>query len=279
MLLDKNVEINISNRVKSYYKKLGYNVDKNKITVKIHDLPKNSHVYVNVMCDKCGKTKKIMWNKYIINTKNEEIYYSCSQKCSVEKVENIFIEKYGFNSSAKSEIVKEKQKKTNIERYGFVCPLKNKDIKEKRRITMINRYGVEYTTQNKDLLEKIMSKIIDTVNKRRNTMIKNGNIIVDNSELIEYNKEVRKLTRKNKNKLLELWDGYDYYDGEYIKNNFIKYKNNNKNYPNIDHKISINYGYINKISAEEMSSIDNLCLTKRYINIKKRNLCESDFIF
>jgi hypothetical protein len=46
-----------------------------------------------------------------------------------------------------------------------------------------------------------------------------------------------------KKDLLENWDGYDYYDGEYIKDNFCLYSND-KNYPTMDHKISCYYGFL-----------------------------------
>ena len=79
---------------------------------------------------------------------------------------------------------------------------------------------------------------------------------------------VIRLSHKNKKILLKNWDGYDYYDGEYIKDNFnLPY--HHKNYPTIDHKTSIFEGFKNNISAENISNISNLCFTKRYINSKK----------
>ncbi len=47
-------------------------------------------------------------------------------------------------------------------------------------------------------------------------------------------------------------------------------------YPTIDHKISVHYGFINNINPEEISSLENLCLTKRRINSKKNS--KIDFI-
>ena len=57
---------------------------------------------------------------------------------------------------------------------------------------------------------------------------------------------------------------------QYIKNNFMLDKND-PSYPTIDHKISIFFGFINKISVEEISRIENLCLTKRILNLKKNH--------
>lgn len=49
------------------------------------------------------------------------------------------------------------------------------------------------------------------------------------------------------------------------------------NYPTIDHKISVYYGFINNISPEEIGDISNLCITKRWINSTKRDSIESEF--
>jgi hypothetical protein len=84
------------------------------------------------------------------------------------------------------------------------------------------------------------------------------------------------LTHKNKKIIYANWNGFDYYDGEYIKNNF-KYDSRSSNYPTVDHKISIRYGYDNNISAEEISDLDNLCITKKKINTSKYIKTEYEF--
>jgi len=54
--------------------------------------------------------------------------------------------------------------------------------------------------------------------------------------------------------------------------------NNDRMYRTIDHKISIYYGYMNKIDADIISSIENLCITKRFINSKKSAKTENEFL-
>ena len=49
---------------------------------------------------------------------------------------------------------------------------------------------------------------------------------------------------------------------------FTKY---DKSYPTIDHKISVFNGFINNISPEEISQLENLCITKRTNNSKKNS--------
>lgn len=85
-----------------------------------------------------------------------------------------------------------------------------------------------------------------------------------------YRRKVDKLTRDIKNILIESWNGLDYYDGEYILNNFnLKYTHGD--YPTIDHKISVSYGFKNNIPPEEIARFENLCVTKRRTNSKKYN--------
>lgn len=84
----------------------------------------------------------------------------------------------------------------------------------------------------------------------------------------KYKIKVHCLTRRNKKLLLQNWNGLDFYDSEYIKNNFNLNPNDSK-YPTIDHKISIFEGYKNEIQPEEISKINNLVITKRYLNRSK----------
>jgi hypothetical protein len=85
------------------------------------------------------------------------------------------------------------------------------------------------------------------------------------------------LTERNRKFLLEKWDGIDYYDGEYIKDNF-NLSHTDPLFPTLDHKISIIYGFKNDIPLEDISKIENLCMTKRKINSSKSHNIESDFI-
>jgi len=89
------------------------------------------------------------------------------------------------------------------------------------------------------------------------------------STFLLYKRNCQKLTYRLKKKIFEEWDGYDFYDDEYIKGN-KNFNNTNPLYPTIDHKISIFYGFLNNISEEEICDMKNLCITKRSINCSKR---------
>jgi len=126
------------------------------------------------------------------------------------------------------------------------------------------KYGYEYALQNDDVIRKR----IDTINKNR---------IYDLTDMLIYRTLVQKLTKLYKKILFDSWNGYDYYDNEYIRDNF-ELNSNNILYPTIDHKISIFYGFMNDISIDDIAHIDNLCITKRTINSSKNRMCENEYI-
>ena len=70
--------------------------------------------------------------------------------------------------------------------------------------------------------------------------------------------------------------GHDYYDGEYIKDNF-DLEINDRNYPTIDHIIPKIYGFLNNIEPKEICKLENLCITKRTFNCSKKSMEISEF--
>lgn len=206
-----------------------------------------------------NKSKKSMLEKYGVDhyskTKEFKEKIRNNKEEIVNKIKFTFLKNYGVEWISQSSIWKNKYSK------------QRKDIRNKIIETCLRKYGVENVSQVNEIYDKILKSKIDK------------NIIIDIDDLSEwdaYKRNVRKLTTRVRNNLFEQWDGYDYYDGEYIKN----YENLNhidKNYPTIDHKISVLNGFLNGISEEEISSIDNLCITKRTINCSKKYYNEEDF--
>ena len=90
------------------------------------------------------------------------------------------------------------------------------------------------------------------------------------NSFMEYRQIVNIETRKYTNELFDNWNGFDYYDKKYIKEN-LKLNYGNKNYPTIDHKISILNGFIDDISPRVIGNIKNLCITTRSNNSKKNS--------
>jgi predicted RNA-binding Zn-ribbon protein involved in translation (DUF1610 family) len=154
------------------------------------------------------------------------------------------------------EIIKKVCKKTKI----LICPVCGEEI-----ITNINNDRkfcspkCQYEARSLGITKRIVK-----------VPYKNSIPLDRINEYKFYRLLVRKLTKRNKKELLKNWDGIDYYDGKYIKDNFLLHHLNN-NYPTIDHKQSIHTCFKNKISAEDCSMLNNLCFTKRIINCIKNN--------
>lgn len=157
--------------------------------------------------------------------------------------------------------------KTNLTKYGVINPFQSEKCKDKIKQTNIEKYGCEYPMQNDDIKNLSL----------RNRLLIDKPLKSINLEYETYKNDVRRLTNRNKNKLFEKWDGYDFYDGEYIKN-YQNLDSNDRKYPTVDHKISKYHGYLNKIQPEIISNIDNLCITKRTINSHKNFKTEEQFI-
>ena len=307
MIITKNIIINITNRNIKNYKKTISDVKIGKIEIPIELLFKGSHTKIHVKCDFCGKENNIPYRQYLASFKYN--YYTCSPKCSYSKNKITNLDKYGVDNPAKSNDIKEKSKITCLEKYGCESYLKTDDIKEKGKITCLEKYGCEshnssnivknnkkkvffekYGVENPSQLDEIKNKKIQTSlknygvenpgqsivvkSKMKQSRILNGNQIPD-SQLNDFQKYYKKVscdTYKNKKDLFKNWNGYDYYDNEYILENF-ELNSNDSNYPTIDHKISVYYGFINNIDSKEISKLENLCITKRYINSKKNKKC------
>jgi hypothetical protein len=101
------------------------------------------------------------------------------------------------------------------------------------------------------------------------TRKKNGNLIED-LNWKQYWKRCDWLTRKIRKQMLETWDGYDYIDGEYIKDN-LKLHYSDKNYPTLDHIKPRSQCFKEGLSPYEATQSENLKWTKRINNSKKYN--------
>jgi hypothetical protein len=195
--------------------------------------------------------------------------YNC-KACNNITLKKSMLEKYGYdNPSLVTEFV-EKRKKTCLEKYENEYVINSEHSKEKREITFSERYGGHPMKTN------IKYKGVE---KSNNTKLERGLIVPNNllNEWLIYRKIVRKITDRNRKFIFENWSGLDYYDGEYIKDNFNK-KHTDYDYPTIDHKISIIYGFKNNIPPEEIANLFNLCVTKKGINSSKSFLKEDDYI-
>lgn len=288
MIISKEAEVVLNSVNFKHFQSLGYSDLKKgkKIIVPIDHLNKGSHSIVRVKCDICGKEKDLEYRFYLkCFNRNGHEFYTCSSKCGRIKSEKTSMDRYGVEHYSNSE----KFKQTCLDKYGVENPSQFKNFKEKRKNTMFERHGVEYYVLSNDFKEKsektsmknygtlhpMMSQKMKPV---REAYYNKMGYNIENDEFELYKNKVYRLTKKIKKELIKNWDGTDYYDGEYIKDNFnLPY--HSINYPTIDHKITIFKGFKNEIDAEKIADISNLCFTKRFINSKKYTTIETEFYF
>lgn len=156
--LPQFVKIKWNSANKQYYEKKGYKYTKVKeqFEVNVLDLPINSRIKVNAICDYCGAEHitlfKIANPNKIVKYKSE--HKICCKKCWFIKVKDVNTEKYGIDILSKLSSVKEKARNTSIEKYGAASPTLNKDIRNKVKQTCLQKYGVENCFQNEELKQK-----------------------------------------------------------------------------------------------------------------------------
>jgi hypothetical protein len=117
MIKEEKIDIHISYRNITHFKKLGYDAILNEmLLINTRDLSSVSHQEVTAVCDKCGREKVIKYHKYLENEKRCG-YYGC-RKCSNDKREITSLERFGVTNYAKTDECKQKISKSNIEKYG-----------------------------------------------------------------------------------------------------------------------------------------------------------------
>ena len=210
--------------------------------------------------NKIKKTNLIKYNVEFI-TQNNEIK---------NKIRKTFDDKYGGNLMG-SEIIKKKIKETNLKKYGFEFSSQNDDVKKKKMEIFQNKYG-GFLMGSKSTKQKIEKTNLEKYGHMNyfstDEFKKSQGIILDKNLLndwILYKRQSRRIFRKIKSKVIENWNGYDYYDNKYIKNN-LNLPFYHKNYPTIDHKKSVYNGFINETPVEEINKIENLVVTTRLNN-------------
>jgi hypothetical protein len=245
MIKTEIIEIKLNAKTIKWYWGLGYSGTTNQvIKINVGDLIPTSHYKVQCICDICLSERLLPYKSYVKFINGDGKYYC--HKCSMIKKRNTNLIKYGVTHTLQDSVIRENIKKTCQKKYNADCYLASKE------------YLANTTIKNRIRLKNCA----------------NGRWFKDEdlSEFLRYKRRCRTLTDKNRIELFNSWDGTDFYDGEYIKENF-KLHFTNKDYPTVDHKISIAYGFRNKITEQDICSIENLCVTKRRINNSKREKC------
>ena len=268
MLISKSVKIKPVRESYTHFKNLGYDIKyRQEIEVPIEHLREGSSVKVEVRCEGgCEKNYLVEYRSYIHSINYGYLKEYCCKSCSSKisfNVEN--------NPIFRNECVEKKErtrKLTCLNKYGVDCVLKDDKVQNKIKKNRIEKYGTE-----------IIGNIPGVQNKIRKSKELNGKMIpleLKNDWEI-YKLECHRLTKREKKELLDKWNGYDFYDNEYIRENF-KLLYNDKRYPTIDHIVPKIYGYLNKIPAIEICKLENLCITKRQLNCSKKSINCEEFL-
>jgi hypothetical protein len=277
MIKFDKIKINVSYRNIKHYLKLGYNPILNtELEIDTNHLSTSSHVKIDVICSICNGENNLMYYKYIKNVERHG-FYGC-RKCSRQKAAMTSLDKYGVDNYSKTDEWKKRVETTNIRKFGYKTNLISPEYKINIENILINKYGTKnwWNIKNVNTKLKFISKDKIKMTKILYSEDLYDNDIINNDYLL-YRNECRRITKSNIKTLMCKWDGLDYYTKDDISLNF-NLEHNNPNYPTIDHKNSVYFGFVNNINSEEIGSLENLCITKRTINSSKRHLCEIEFI-
>lgn len=292
MIVDKFVEIKVGSLNYKRFKELGYSFDKvgDLIKIRISDISEGSKAIISVTCDYCGKELKVPFKRYNLSTKVVNKYSCSSKECSNQKIKDVCQSKYGVDNPFQSEKIKDKIKESLLEKYGVEHPMFMEKTKDKIKNTCLEKYGETSYTKTDECKEKIIKTNLERYGvkyelllaegqeNRKNTRIERGNQIPDElvNDYRKYRLIVNRHLQRNKKIIIENWNGLDYYDSELITDNFNLYPKD-RLYPHFDHKISVAYGFKNNIDPDKIASIDNICITKQWINGLKKEMNEYEF--
>jgi len=184
MLKSKKIKIKVANKNYSLYKEKYDNcVIGEEIEVDVKDIPLNSRIIVEVICDSCGIDKNIKYCDYVrvFNKKNK---YFCS-KCRNVSIKEGVQKKYGVDNVFQLQEIKDKTEKTNLEKYGVKHHLQNNDILEKQKKTNQERYGVNFIPElNRDTTEIFIEKCKKIHRDKYDYNLVNYNRVMDHVDII-----------------------------------------------------------------------------------------------
>lgn len=209
MVLNESVEIKVSSNNLSKLLKFGYADIRvgDIIMINIEHLSPFSHVVVDCKCEMCDKVNKIRYSSYTTSKKNHN-FYSC-HSCSIEKMKQTNIERWGVSFVSQNKKIRDKQIETNKLKYGVehyimldevkknaIEKSKNNDTKEKRKKTYYEKYGVDNPSKCETIKKKIETTNIERYGVKSPAMLegtrsKYFESIIDSNHCSEFEREVR----------------------------------------------------------------------------------------
>lgn len=155
MITDKHIPIRLTINNKNHIESKGYifTGSGNVIDIKIIDLNENSHRYVNVKCDYCGRIVEKEYRSVLKQRKN--FPKDACKECRNKKQRDVTQKLYRVDNVSQIDGVQDKIKKTNLERYGNEVYFRSNDCKEKSKNTCLDKYGVGNYTQTEEYRSKV----------------------------------------------------------------------------------------------------------------------------
>ena len=138
MIITKEVKINSHTRYKKYYEDLGYISINKEFTINVDDLPTQSHIIVDCLCDVCSGISHISYSRYIKNIEKYNLY-TCSHKCANIKRKMTCNKIYGCDNAFQNDNIKDKIKDTLNIKYGVDHPMYSEEIKNKLKNTNLEK--------------------------------------------------------------------------------------------------------------------------------------------
>jgi hypothetical protein len=200
MIKNDKIEVSISYRNITHYRKLGYNPILNEaLLIKTNHLSSGSHIKIDVICEICGDENHLRFHKYIENRKRHN-FYSC-KKCSRQKAALTSIERWGVDNYSKTEEFKSRVESTNLKKYGYKTNLIEPCYQLKIENILKEKYGSDkfYKINRGNKKTKNKFKLIDNIEIIMNeyesseSIYNNDNITND---YLLYRNEVRRITKK-----------------------------------------------------------------------------------
>ncbi|MDY0270444.1 DUF7487 domain-containing protein [Trichloromonas sp.] len=222
----------------------------------------------NIVPPKCSNPN---CNNYV-KFKNSTIGYKkyCSIKCissdpvikDIKKQKSL--EKFGTNTPAESDIIKNKIIKTNNYRYGYNCSLQNEKIKEKSKKTLMKNYGVDVPLKS-SIIQKKRINNFDVKKWRKKfekTMIEKYGVkhALQNDDIKEKikNTNINKYGKDNPNKVKKIIDKR------------LNSRDENIWQKNLKNTMLDRYGVFNAMDIEKFRK--NISLTQRLKEKENNNL-------
>jgi hypothetical protein len=261
----------------------------------------------NIYKKTCGKKECVVLLKKRTNI--ERFGHECNLHGieGKNKVLKTLKEKYGEKIVNVSQIeeVKVKKQKTCLKNHGVNWPMQSKEILNKSKSKVLLKYGVDNVSKCREIIDKIKNKLYEIDPKTNKTILEKALIKREKNCLekygFKYYFQTEEFKEKLKNKMLKKYGVENYFQTdeffelmgkEKIKNHteFQIYSKKVRNLTektfkenfdlicilffrgkeyHLDHIFSVYEGFINSIEPEIISSVVNLQLLPRLINLKK----------